>query len=356
MEVLLFSECPTRDYYRALIHLEKQGKINLKFIDSRLIYLCFLFIYSRVGFLRKLGARFGKPLNVKEVPFRTIIDSFIGYFRLLVTGKKIVVLFAPYGIMGVYLSLLKLLNRDMVFMTSWPYWDGSRYVHKGFKVFWKYFLKGVEVVTISETAKNNLKSFTTKSVQIPHSVDLDTFQVGRKQGFKVLFVGRLIEEKGLKDIVKFAKKLKDVEFVFVGGGPLASYFESLDMDNVSYLGVVRDRKKLARIFSSASVFVLNSYAVDGWEELYGIVLLEALAAGTMVIGSDCVGPKEIISSEYGILVKQKSYSQLLKAVKWCRDNPKKVKAMGKKGRKFVESKYDVEDLAEKWYGVLSKGL
>lgn len=360
MDVVVFTECPTEDYYRALFHLQKKGKVKIQFLDSRVFYLLFLKIYSSFSFLRFFGYRyFGKPLHVKKnVYLKDIFHSFLGYFSLPFTKKKIVVLFAPYHSISPYLYFLKLCQRDMVFMTSWPYWDGKRYVHSPFpfvQFFWRKFLQKMRIVTVSDTARRNLLKYSPSVVQIPHAVDLETFCPGKKKTFHVLYVGRIIPEKGIKGILDVAGELPEVSFLFVGSGSAVHLLEKCGLKNVFYLGEIRNREKLAQIFRESSVFVLNSYAIAGWEELYGIVLLEALACGTAVISTDCVGPCEIVKKEYGFLIPQKDTEALREKIEWCFMHQKELLEMGLRGRVFVEKKYDIDVLSEQWLHVLDRG-
>jgi glycosyltransferase involved in cell wall biosynthesis len=352
MDLVIFTECPTRDYFRGLLKL----KPNARFIDSRSFYLLFLKIYSEVYLLRKIGSFFGKPLEVKKVYWNDILWSFFGYFYLIFTRKKVVALFAPYSWIAVYLFVIRSLGTKVVYMTSWPYWNGRDYVFKPNKIklfFWKNFLKNIDCVTISKSAEVELRKYTSNILQIPHAVDLNLFSVGKKDAkFKVLYVGRIIEEKGIQGILNVARVLGHIEFEFVGSGSCDNLVRNCELKNVVYHGEIRDRVKLAKIFSSASVFVLNSYKVPRWEELYGIVLLEALASGTCVICTDCVGPREIVKKEFGFLIRQHDEKALKEKIEFLYENPKQAVKMGLEGRKFVEENYDINVLAEKWNKIL----
>ena len=355
MEVLIFTECPNEDYFRALFHLQKQKKITVQFVDSRSFYLFFLKVYSSSSLLRTFGHRyFRKPLNVPKISWKDVYSSFGAYVTLPFTRKKIVALFAPYYPVSMYLCFLSFLGKDITFMTSWPYWGGE-YVHKPklfSRFFWKKFLTERKIVTISSTAKKSLDSLSPSVVQIPHAVDLKLFYPGKKKKFQVLFVGRIIPEKGISGMLDSARELPEVPFVFVGQGSAVSLIQNCGLKNVSYLGEIRDREKLAQLFRESSVFVLNSYAIPGWEELYGIVLLEALASGTAVISTDCVGPKEIVRKEFGFLIPQKNTIAMKAKILWCSTHQKELVSMGLRGRKFVEENYDIEILSEKWKKVL----
>ncbi|MFH1209736.1 MAG: glycosyltransferase, partial [archaeon] len=190
-------------------------------------------------------------------------------------------------------------------------------------------------------------------IQIPHSVDTLTFKPGKKsKRFTVLYVGRLIEEKGISDILKLAKELNYIEFKFVGFGPLENKIKKSNLKNVKLIAYIKDNKKLALIYNSSSIFVLNSYAIPKWEELYGLVILEALASGTPVIATDCVGPKEIIKSDFGFLIKQKDIKTLKEKILVLYSKRDLISKMGKAGRKFIENNYKTEITSKKWYNLL----
>ncbi|PLM51431.1 hypothetical protein CWN34_29225, partial [Klebsiella pneumoniae] len=66
------------------------------------------------------------------------------------------------------------------------------------------------------------------------------------------------------------------------------------LDNVNFMGHISDKSKLAAIFKEHDVLVLPSKKIDGWEELFGLVIIEAMACGLVVIASNHIGPRGII--------------------------------------------------------------
>ena len=211
-----------------------------------------------------------------------------------------------------YMLVLKLLRKKIIYFNSWPYWDGTHFVFKpNFlkKKLWTFFLKGVPSVTVTVTAQKNLTALGSKVTFIPHSVDTSCFvpslERNKKRPFRILTVGRLNKEKGIQDVLRLAQEFPLYEFWFVGEGPLAPTLLSAT-PNVIYKGYVKDRFLLSQIYQQCDLFVLNSYATSTWEELFGIVLLEAMSCGLAVIATDCVGPQEIISLEKSdLLIPQK---------------------------------------------------
>lgn len=361
IDVVVFTEAPTKDYFRTLSYLEENGKIRLEVRDSRFIYLIGLKVYNSIKFLRYIGNKFfGKTLDVgRKVCLKNdILKSLTAYFSLLFSNKIIITLFAPYNPVIWYLILLKLFKRKLIVMVSWPYWDRTYYVHKkGLfrKLLWDRFLKNMDIVTISESARNELLKFSKNVTQIPHSVDPEIFFPGKKsRNFSVIYVGRLIKEKGIRDLIQVAKELDYIEFLIVGDGPLKDEVLNSGLKNVKYRGYVEHGSVLAKLYSNAHVCILNSFRVSKWEELYGIVLLEALSCGTPVISTDCIGPREIVKSEFGILIQQRNKEELKKKIVYMYKNKVEVVKMGRSGRNFILANYDVKNLASRWENILSK--
>ncbi len=127
----------------------------------------------------------------------------------------------------------------------------------------------------------------------------------------ILFVGRLIDWKGVNILVSSMKKVRDTvrnaRLVIVGDGPerksLADRVKELGLeDSVTFTGQVSD-EELKDYYSRASVFVLPSITVNNQTEGLGVVLLEAMASGIPVIGSNTGGIPDIIEDKVnGLLV------------------------------------------------------
>ncbi len=134
----------------------------------------------------------------------------------------------------------------------------------------------------------------------PHCVDNEAFAaasaaarqepaaVGRR---RVLFVGRLVEDKRPMDLVQAAVRLaaagKGVELVVAGAGPLeGSLAEAARAGGVDgrFLGFV-NQSKLPAVYASADAIVLPSTARETW----GLVVNEAMACGIPAVVSDAVG-------------------------------------------------------------------
>lgn len=120
-----------------------------------------------------------------------------------------------------------------------------------------------------------------------------------KQKSKVLFLGRLTEQKGPVQFLHAAKKVleknKNVVFFVAGTGEMLPLLINLSIelgikDNVKFLGFLPDEDQ-KRIYAACDVYVMPSTS-----EPFGIVALEAMAAGTPVIISKSSGVSEVVKS------------------------------------------------------------
>ena len=101
----------------------------------------------------------------------------------------------------------------------------------------------------------------------------------------VLFVGRVVEAKGIRDAIgAWRRSGSDLPFVVAGTGPLRREIESQGIEVLGWL----DRRRLCAAYRRAAVVVMPSR----WQEPFGIVGLEALTLGTPVAAWDSGGVRE----------------------------------------------------------------
>jgi glycosyltransferase involved in cell wall biosynthesis len=132
-----------------------------------------------------------------------------------------------------------------------------------------------------------------------------------------LYIGRLVEKKGLTYLIKAFKGL-DFKLKIAGTGPLRNELgeEAKDYDNIEFLGYISDYFKKQLIREAKAVIIPSIVDSTGNTEGVPVVLLEALSSGKMVIATKVGGIPEIVKDGYnGILVKPKSVSSLRNAAK-----------------------------------------
>ena len=179
----------------------------------------------------------------------------------------------------------------------------------------KNVLKDADVVlAVSNALKHEIiatgvEGIANKTKLSWNSVDINKFSSKTDDSFKkenkledkpiVLFVGNLIKRKNVDSLLE-AKKIagSDYYLVIVGDGPLfkklSKKVEEEPIDDVIFTG---SRNDVDKIIPSCDVLVLPSFS-----ESFGLVLIEALACGKPVIGSDVGGISEIINDDVGLLI------------------------------------------------------
>jgi len=140
-----------------------------------------------------------------------------------------------------------------------------------------------------------------------NGVDLELFPAGPGGGDTILYVGRLVEKKGLRTLLRAFDILRATcpcaELVIIGEGPLRAELERLAGESVRFLGsqpqaVVADRMRRAAVLAAPSVT-----ARDGDAEGLPNVIVEAAASALPVVGTDHQGiPEAIVEGETGFLV------------------------------------------------------
>ncbi|MFH1455574.1 MAG: glycosyltransferase family 4 protein [archaeon] len=359
MKIYIYTECPSKFYFNAIYQIPK---IQVELIDSKILYNLMIKLNNRSKLLRYIRYKLtGKKAVYKNEPtFKQIIKSLIIPIEMLFTNKPIILFFAPYGKDIYYMYLLKLLGKNITYMTSWPNWSGLRYAKPSSKfrrVIWHQFINGTKCVAITKRAAEHVAKRKGIVYHIPHSIDTKFFHPIRhkkNQTFNILSVGRTVKAKGIIDILKISKFYSNIEFRFAGEGELDNLIKSKEQElPVKHYGLVKDKMKLLDLYTTADIFILNSYSVFNWEELFGIVLLEAMASGVPVITTDCIGPKEIIQDgKNGYLIPQRNKKELKRRIDKLLKNKRLRDKFAKNGRKTVVEKYDSKKVAKLWMQAL----
>ncbi len=122
--------------------------------------------------------------------------------------------------------------------------------------------------------------------------------------FVVLFVGRLIEVKGVRVIFDLAKRQKNITFVIIGSGPLSNELssEAKNLSNILFLGKL-DNMDLPLYYSSADLLLIPSKIIkQEYEEGIPRVMIEALSCSLPVVSTKSGGIPDVFSNKIGILV------------------------------------------------------
>ncbi len=187
----------------------------------------------------------------------------------------------------------------------------------------------------------------------PHAV-ADPVRDSRRGGFELLFVGRLVERKGVEVLLDAMARLPaDVELRIVGEGPegdaLRAQVERLDLeDRVTFEGYIH-QDALERSFASCDALVLPAVVdAKGDTEGLGVVLLEAMSYGKPTIASRAGGIVDIVrAGSNGLLVPPGDAGALAEAIAALRGDPERAETLGAQGRKDVRREFSWEVILDR---------
>lgn len=233
-----------------------------------------------------------------------------------IKGEVVVIGCAPWDWRFLLYGLLSARGRnEIVYHTSWPDWTtGYAPRRYGFATpllrrLWLKVLQqeNVQIVTILDESRRQLLSgHGLHATQISHAVPQVFFDAQRARSpreangpLRLLYVGELSVKKGLPQLLEMADELgDDVLLTIVGDGSLRQECERASSSaNIDYRGRISDKKVLATTMADQDLLVLFSQRSGTWQELFGIVLVEAIAAGCGVIATDHVGPRSLLGAD-----------------------------------------------------------
>lgn len=194
---------------------------------------------------------------------------------------------------------------------------------------------------------------------IPNGVDTEVFYPSVKEEsdeFKILFVSRLIERKGLQFIIPQLKKIQDsteksVKLIVVGDGPYRETLERIAEENhvsdmVEFVGQ-KGKEEIVPFYQNADLFILPS-SKEGMPN----VVLEAMACGLPIIMTPCEGSAELIC-ENGYKAERKEFADYI--IKLIGDNEMRKEMSinsNKRVKNFFSWKHIVNEYLETLDGLL----
>ena len=163
--------------------------------------------------------------------------------------------------------------------------------------------------------------------------------------FVVAFVGRLIPEKGVSQLIEASKaqslRERNVVFLIAGDGPLAGDVDAAQGKSLRWLGSL-SKPDVSALLQQADVMCLPTRS-----EGFSTTLLEASACGCPSIVTDVGGARELIpDASYGTIIGSMSASDISKAVIQLADVPGRANAQGNNSIQWVEETVSWENSAK----------
>jgi glycosyltransferase involved in cell wall biosynthesis len=286
--------------------------------------------------------------TLKSKHFGTIIHVLLSTVHLLCKRIDIV----HYHALGpsVFSFLPRIFGKKTVVTVH-----GLDWKRKKWNCIARFFLRFCEypavffpnkTIVVSKTLKKYFETKYKKEVHyIPHGVEIIAKDISDKpeilrfgdDGY-ILFVGRLVPEKGLHYLIKAFNELDtDLKLCIVGVSSFTDnyvrYLKRIAGPGIQFMGFVQG-DALEKLYRNAYLFVLPS-EIEG----LAISLLEAMSFGRCVLTSDIPECLEAID-HCGFSFKSKDYDDLNKQLKYLIDNPALVKEFGRKAAEFVIKTYN----------------
>ncbi len=246
-----------------------------------------------------------------------------------------------------------------------PFENFRRYVHRH-----SSFLVGRsrEAVEVSRQ-----KGYRGPAEVVPNGVDTSLFRPmdratcrastlgeGWENKFVAGYVGRLVPEKGLSDMVEALKFCNEtVHMVFVGSGPmkdeLTTLAETLGVADRVRILPARTLAELPAVMNAFDVLVLASRTTARWKEQYGRVLIEAHSCKTPVAGSNSGAIPDVVDRG-GVIFRERDPRDLAAALNRLQANPDECRRLGEGGFAQVHERSTWARVAERMNSIYSHVL
>ncbi len=231
--------------------------------------------------------------------------------------------------------------------TFHSYRDTHLIYQYGRRVFQPFFNKLDGKIAVSEAAKDTVAPyFGGEYVIIPNGIDVERFGGEHVRPLEeyadgklnILFVGRLEPRKGFGYLLRAFPRIKE-EFpqarLIVVGAYLKKektkhlhYVREHHLTGVKFVGHVSG-ELLPRYYRSCHVFCAPSIGFES----FGIVLLEAMAAGKPIVACNIPGYRDLLDDgKEGLLAEPKNERSLAEAITHILRDPTLQRSMGQQGR------------------------
>lgn len=259
--------------------------------------------------------------NPSVIHAHGLVAGFVGVFWGRIFGKKIII--STHSIYnfpkeGIYQSFVSFIFRNCDFCLG-----------------------------LSDQATNEIESLGINKAKVKkftYWIDLEKFKkitdakgkLGWKEKHTVLFVGRLVSEKGVEVLLDSVKSWdKKISLKIIGGGPLESKVKeaALKFKNVDFIGAV-DSDNLPIYYSGSDLLIVPSIHEEG----FGRVILEALACGTPVVGARRGAIVEAMDKTVGKII-DISPENIKQTVEYFYTHRNELKKLAYNCRKFAERRF-----------------
>ena len=235
---------------------------------------------------------------------------------------------------------------------KWQSGFGSKFIRQGEKNAVKY---ADEIIVLSKGVQDYFKeTYGRETHFIPNGVNrpqirkanLITEKFGLKRDSYILFLGRLVPEKGIRYLFEAFKNVKtDKKLVIAGGSSDTDSFMTelkelaKDDNRILFTGFVQGAM-LDELYSNAYIYTLPS-DLEGMP----LSLLEAMSYGNCCLVSDIPECAEVVEDK-ALIFKKADVRDLQEKLQDACDHPEKVEAYKKQAADFICKKYNWDEITK----------
>lgn len=235
---------------------------------------------------------------------------------------------------------------------KWKSGFGSKFIRQGEKNAVKY---ADEIIVLSAGVQKYFeKTYGRKTRFIPNGVnhpeiqkpELITEKYGLTKDSYILFLGRLVPEKGLRYLIEAYKQTKTNKKLVIAGGSsdTDSFMKEIkklakDDERILFTGFVQG-KMLDELYSNAYIYTLPS-DLEGMP----LSLLEAMSYGNCCLTSNIPECTEVVEDK-ALIFKKSDVDDLRNCLQDACDHPEKVWDLKKQAADFICEKYNWDDVVE----------
>lgn len=314
------------------------------------------------------GIKIKNVITIDKKGLAAMTSSFFATIKILFSKANVV----HYHAEGpcAMIPIIKFLSNKKIIVTihgldwqraKWGNGFASKYIKFGEKMAVKY---ANEIIVLSENVKNYFKkTYDRKTIFIPNGVNkpeirkaqIITEKYGIKKNDYILFLGRLVPEKGIHYLIDAFNNIKTNKKLIIGGAAsdTDSYYQELlekskDNKNIIFTGFTQG-EELEELYSNAYIYVLPS-DLEGMP----LTLLEAMSYKNCCLTSDIPECKNVMN-EFGVTFKKSNIEDLTEKLNTLLVDKKIVKQYKDNSQDYVLEKYNWNDVTNKTLKLYKKG-
>ncbi len=305
------------------------------------------------------GVKIKRVLTIDKKGLAAMTSSFFASIKILFSKAEVV----HYHAEGpcAMIPIIKWFSKKRIIVTihglDWQRakWGGfaTKYIKFGEKMAVKY---ADEIIVLSQNVQKYFEdTYNRKTGFIPNGVskpsikkaDIIKDKFGLSKNEYILFLGRIVPEKGIHYLIDAFNKIKTNKKLVIAGGAsdTNSYYQELkekakNNDNIIFTGFVQG-KELEELYSNAYIYCLPS-DLEGMP----LSLLEAMSYGNCCLTSDIEECAEVLLDK-GVTFKKSNINDLKKKLEELCNLREKVKEYKEQSQQYILSKYNWDDVVDK---------